>query len=191
MVTRDNGSLIVFICILLLLLLVFRVVRSVGLRQTIANLQKKYAVTKQAKEQVYKFEDLQLLFRRVRNFDDWWQAVCTAAEQLGFMKLKLPLTNNDNPDHTPSWQRNSNENSRSQTLKMAIPVQGTTTEAGLSIEAEVNIGGSLESAGHRAMLFNRLLDECNVVYPGPSPARAHTIPQKGTHWPEESTKRGK
>lgn len=52
MVTRNIGSLMIFFCVLLLLLLVFRVVGSVRLRETIAGLKQKYAVTHQIKEEV-------------------------------------------------------------------------------------------------------------------------------------------
>ncbi len=109
MVTRNIGSLMIFFCVLLLLLLVFRVVGSVRLRETIAGLKQKYAVTRQIKEEVRSFESLQLLFRRVQTLEQWWQALCLAADKMDFMSIKLPLKNSDNTHHTLSWQRNGNE----------------------------------------------------------------------------------
>lgn len=163
MVTRNSNSLIVFFCILLLLLLVFRVVGSVRLRETIANLQKKYAITRQIRCERECFEKVQLHFRRAKTFDQWWQAVCTAAEQLGFVRIKLPLKNSDNTRHTLSWQRDGDEPDDPETIKMEIPIRGIKTEPRLNIEVDVNVNGSLESAGHRAALFSRLLDEHNIV----------------------------
>ncbi len=165
MVTRNSSSLIVFFCILLLLLLVFRVVGSVRLRATVAGLKQKYAVTRQMKEEVRSFESLQLLFRRVKTFDDWWQALCLAADKMDFTSIKLPLNDKDG-DNTPRaliWHRNGNESDKLETVKMKIPIHEIKAEARLNLEVDVNVNDSLESAGHRVALFSRLLDEHNMV----------------------------
>jgi UDP-GlcNAc:undecaprenyl-phosphate GlcNAc-1-phosphate transferase len=163
MVTRNSSSLIVFFCILLLLLLIFRVVGSVRLRETIAGLQKKYAITCQIKEEVRNFENLQLLFRRVQTFDDWWRAVCLAADKMDFAKVALPLRNADSLPYTLTWQRNDNGVGETEVVKMKIPVYPDKAEFGLSLEVDVNVNGSLESAGHRVTLFGRLIDEKSIV----------------------------
>jgi UDP-GlcNAc:undecaprenyl-phosphate GlcNAc-1-phosphate transferase len=159
MVTRNVNSLILFLCILLLLLLVFRVAGSVRLRETIAGLQRKYAINRQLKKETENFEKVQLHFRQVKTFDQWWQAVCLAAEQLGFMRVTLPLKNIDNPHQTLTWQRDGNGAERSETIEMKIPIRGTKTDLRLSMVVDVNIGDCLESAGRRAALFGRLIDE--------------------------------
>ena len=159
MVTRDVGSLVVFGCILLLLLLLFRIISTVRLQEAIAALQRKYAIARQIRQETQCFERVQLYFRQAKTFDQWWQAVCTAAEQLGFMKLRLPLKNGNNLHHTLTWQRDGNKADRSETLKMKIPIRGPGNNSQLNIEVDVVISGSLESAGHRASLFARLLDE--------------------------------
>jgi len=158
MVTHDIGSLLIFGCILLLLLLLFRVVSSIRLQEAIAALQRKYAIARQIRQETECFEKVQLYFRQAKTFNQWWQAVCTAAEQLGFSKLRLPLKNGNDPHHTLTWQRDGNEADRSETLKMNIPIRGPGTSSQLNIEVDVTVSGSLESAGHRAALFGRLLD---------------------------------
>jgi len=163
MVTRNINSLIVFICILLLLLLVFRVVGSVRLRETIAGLRQKYAVTQQIKQERESFEQVQLHFRRVKTFEQWWQAVCKAAEQLDFLSIKLPLTGSDKTPRVLTWQRDGNEADPPETVKMKIPIREIKAGPGCSLEVDVNVNGSLESAGRRTALFSRLLDEHNVV----------------------------
>jgi len=163
MVTHDISSLIVFGCILLLLLLLFQVVGAVRLRATITGLQKKYAVTRQIKHEKERFEKVQLHFRQVKTFEQWWQAVCTAAEQLDFWSIKLPLKNIGKTPRTLTWQRNIIETDKPETIKMKIPIRGIKADLRLNIEVNVNVNGSLESAGHRAALFGRLIDEYKVT----------------------------
>jgi len=158
MATHDINTLIVFGCILLLLLLLFRVLSTVRLQEAIVALQRKYKIARQIRLETECFEKVQLYFRQAKTFDQWWQAVCTAAQQLGFSKLKLPLKNGNNPHKALIWQRDGNEADQSETLKMKIPIRGPGTNSPLNIEVDVNISGSLESAGHRAALFSRLLD---------------------------------
>lgn len=163
MLTRDIGSLVTFGCILLLLLLLFRVVSSVRLKEAIAALQKKHVIARQIRLETECFEKVQLYFRQAKTFNQWWQAVCKAAEQLDFRKLRLPVKNGDNPYRTLTWQKDGNEADQSETLKMKIPIRGPGTSSQLNIEVDVTISGSLESAGHRAALFGRLLDEYVMV----------------------------
>jgi hypothetical protein len=164
MVTRDGESLIVFFCSLLLLLLVFRVVGSIRLRETIAGLQRKYAVTCQIKREKEIFEKVQLHFRQAQNFDQWWQAMCIAAKQLDFVRLKLPLNSNDNPGNVLTWTRNGSiEDDPPHAVKMKIPIHGLENGRRLKIEVDVNVNGSLESAGRRAALFSRLLAEQRIA----------------------------
>jgi len=69
-VARNISSLMIFFCILLLLL-AFQVVGSVHLRETIAALQQKYAITQQVREEIRSFEDAQLHFRNACTYDQW------------------------------------------------------------------------------------------------------------------------
>jgi len=163
MVTRNTNSLIVFLCILLLLLLVFRVVGSVRLRETITGLKQKYAVTRQMKEEVRSFESLQLLFRRVQTLEQWWQALCLAADKMDFMSIKLPLTGSDKTPRVLTWQRDGNEADPPETVKMKIPIREIKAGPGCSLEVDVNVNGSLESVGRRTALFSRLLDEHSIA----------------------------
>ena len=163
MVTRNTNSLIVFFCILLLLLLVFRVVGSVRLRETIAGLRQNYAITRQMKEEVSNFESLQLLFRRVQTLEQWWQALCLAADKMDFMSIKLPLTGSDKTHRVLTWQRDDNEADSPETVKMKIPIREIKAGPGCSLEVDVNVNGSLESVGRRTALFSRLLDEHNIA----------------------------
>jgi UDP-GlcNAc:undecaprenyl-phosphate GlcNAc-1-phosphate transferase len=178
MVTRNTDSLIVFFCVLLLLLIVFRVVGSVRLRETIAGLQRKYTINRQIKEETKNFEQVQLHFRQVKTFEQWWQAMCIAAEQLNFIGMKLLLKNSDNTERVLSWERDADKADPPETVKLKIPIRRIETEPQLNIEVNVNINGSLESAVHRAALFSRLLDEHSIA----------NLPGNEENTPDQNTK---
>ena len=163
MVTRNTNSLVVFLCILLLLLLVFRVVGSVRLRETIAGLKQKYALTSQMKEEVRSFESLQLLFRRVKTFDDWWASLCEAAEGMDFAWLSLKSTAADGTECTEVWRAPNIQPKAADVLTMTIPVNGQASGSPTELEIAVLLNGSLESAGRRTALFSRLLDEHDIA----------------------------
>ena len=63
MVRQDIGSLIVFGCVLLLIVLLFLVVGSIRLREIVTGLQAKYVLTRRQKQERATFEHLQLQFR--------------------------------------------------------------------------------------------------------------------------------
>jgi UDP-GlcNAc:undecaprenyl-phosphate GlcNAc-1-phosphate transferase len=163
MVTRNTNSLVIFLCILLLLLLIFRVVGSVRLRETIEGLRKKYAVSSQANKETMAFEVAQLHFRGAATFDQWWEAACIAAERLDFSKVKLPVTNRDGSHRILEWQSNKNNPTSDELLKVEVPVRDRRAGAPLNLNIEVCRDGSLESAGRRAALFTRLVDEKSIA----------------------------
>lgn len=162
-VTESTNSPMLFICIVLLLLLVFRAVGSVRLRETISGLQKRYAVDRQIRAEVQSFEDIQLCFRRIQTLGDWWKVVCEAAEQLGLMRLKLRLKNGDNTYSVLTWHKDGNGAGALGEESMTISTYDIESESGLDAEIGVNANGSLESAGRRVALFSRLLDEHRVI----------------------------
>ena len=162
-VARDISSLMIFFCILLLLLLAFQVVGSVRLRDTIAALQQKYAITKQVQEQIRSFEDTQLYFRNARTYDQWWSAVCKAAEQMDFAWASLKTTDKDGTVRTEVWRTAGAPPNLSDVVIMTLPLRNHGQAGAMEFEIAVSVNGSLESAGHRATLFGRLIDEHEVI----------------------------
>jgi len=164
MVTRSINTLVVFLCILLLLLLVFRVVGSVRLRQTIASLQKKYEFSSRRRREQMNFEQAQLYFRNARTFSDWWQAVCEAAKRMDFAWVSLKTKDKDETEQTEVWRlADSAPSAKSEVIVMNMPVRNHGLAGAMEFEIAILVNGSLESAGHRATLFSRLIDEHNVI----------------------------
>ncbi len=165
MVTRDINSLVIFLCILLLLLLVFHVVGSIRLRETMAGLQRKYEITRQVKEEKKNFEDAELYFRHVATFNEWWQAVSTASEVMDFLNLSLPLTNRDGSNRILTWcqEKPSSEYNKYEIMEVNVPVRDRRAGFGLNLKIKVCRNGSLESAGRRIALFTRMIEEHGIV----------------------------
>jgi len=163
MVTRNINSLVVFLCILLLLILVFRVVGSVRLKETILGLQRKHAINQQVQDEIRNFEDAELHFRRVKTFNGWWKAVSTTASKMGFLSVSLPLTNRDGSAHTLTWWQDGQGTVSDDVLKVSVPVRDRRSGPSLNLRIEVYTSGSLESAGRRIALFTRLLEECSIA----------------------------
>jgi len=163
--TGNTSSLLVFLCILLMLLLLFRIVGSIRLRETITGLRGKYALNRQIEEERISFEAAQLDFRRAETFEQWWLAVSKAADRMEFLTISLPLTNRDGTYHRLIWWQDDKmpNSDHEELLKVSIPIQDRRTGPSPQLKAEVCRNGSLESAGRRVALFTRLIDEHNLV----------------------------
>ena len=164
MITHDKHSIVIFACIIILMLLLFNVVGSVRLRETISGLQKKYEIANMRKQEQIKFEDAQLHFRNAHTFDQWWTAACKAAERLDFAWLSLKSEGEDGTDLTEIWRRSDSKPELSRLVIMTIPLKNNGDKSPLEFEMAISVNGSLESAGHRATLFNRLIDEYSIIY---------------------------
>ncbi len=159
MVTHDKNSIVIFACIIILMLLLFNVVGSVRLRETISGLQKKFQIASRCKQEQMKFEDAQLHFRNAYTFDQWWMAACKAAERLDFAWLSLKSEGEDGAAHTEIWRMPDLKPDLSKLVIMTIPLPQNDNRTPLEFEMAISVNGSLESAGRRATLFSRLIDE--------------------------------
>ena len=159
MVGENAASLVIFACILLLLLILFRVVGAVRLHETMSRLQEKYARNQTCKRERQAFEQLQLRFRQVRNNDQWWRAVCEAGERMDFAWLSLTTTHRDGRIETELWRAPRIQSGFSRIVTMMIPLEDGDPELSRQFEIAICTNGSLEAASRRATLFGRLLDE--------------------------------
>ncbi len=163
MVTHNINSLLVFLCILLLLLLVFQVVGSVRLKKTIAGLQRKHAISRQMQSEIRIFEDAELYFRFAKTFNQWWQAVSRTADRMGFLRVSLPLTHRDGSANKLTWWQDGQCADSDDVLKVSVPVRDRRAGPSLNLRIEVCRRDSLESAGRKVALFTRLMEDHDIV----------------------------
>jgi UDP-GlcNAc:undecaprenyl-phosphate GlcNAc-1-phosphate transferase len=163
-VAHNFGSLTIFFCILLLLFLSFHVVGSVRLKETIAGLQRKYAIERRVQREIKSFEHAQLHFHDAHTFDQWWSAVCEAAERMDFAWFSLTAKDKDGTVRTELWRPTDAEPDISDVVVMNVPIRNHGTTRCIKFEIAITVnGGTIESAGHRATLFSRLIDEYEFV----------------------------
>jgi membrane protein implicated in regulation of membrane protease activity len=160
--TEDAQTIVVFICILFLLLLVFRAVGSVRLHETIDGFKRKHEISNQKKQELENFENIELHFRQARIFNQWWRAVCFAADKMDFASSSLPLTNRDGTKRELVWERDTEDINPDEMVKMIMPVRDRRSGPPLNLEVKVHANGSLESATRRLSLLSRLLEEYSV-----------------------------
>jgi len=161
MLSGSVSSLVIFGCILLLLVLVFRMVGAVHLHETIAGLQAKYAYSRLQHEEQRAFEHLQLQFRQVQDGTQWWQVICDAAQRMDFAWISLKTTHDDGRTEEELWRSPQTRPDLVRIITMTIPLDEDDggTRSARRFEIAICANGSVESAARRATLFGRLLDE--------------------------------
>ena len=161
--TRNFQSILIFACILVLLMFAFRVLGVVRLREVLSNIKEKNAITGVIQKEERAFEKARLHFCRAETFGQWWDSVCVAAENMDFSKVVLPTARRDGGIQIFSWSTQDSVFDRKNLIKMTIPVEDRRSDSTLNLEVDIDSAGSLESAGRRARLFNRLMEEYSVA----------------------------
>jgi UDP-GlcNAc:undecaprenyl-phosphate GlcNAc-1-phosphate transferase len=162
-VMRDRGALIVFGGILLLLLVAFRIVGAVRLRETLARLQERYRLARQQREQQAAFEQAQLQIQQAHDTSQWWRAVCEVAGQMGFASVALTRIGGDGRAQTDFWQAPATRATIPRILRMTVPCGSAQEEPAQEFEIAICIDESLEDACRRASLFSRLIDTRGAI----------------------------
>lgn len=163
LVREDLGILVIFGCILLLLLVLFRVVGTVQLRQIVARLQEKHTLAHCQRCEREIFERLQLEFRRIRDGDAWWNTVCKAAQGMEFAWISWKTVGESGETYEEVWRATLPKPGASRMMTTRIPlVNGKNGQSG-EIEVGVWTNGFVEAAARRITLFGRLLDEHGVA----------------------------
>lgn len=163
LISENFNSVVIFACILVLIVLLFRVVGSVRLRETIEGFRARHAIDRQLKKEISHFEDMQLHFRQIKTFEDWWEIVSLAAGRMDFISLNLPVCNLDGSDHILEWKNKNVTSKKQDQVTMSIPIHDYRSNKNLDLKIKVHKNGSLESIGHKVTLFGRLLDEYSFI----------------------------
>jgi UDP-GlcNAc:undecaprenyl-phosphate GlcNAc-1-phosphate transferase len=148
---------VIFVCILLLLVLTFRVAGSIQFQEIIHGVRRQRSLNYSKKRETESFEQAELYFRRAEDFDKWWQAVCVAAKKLEFTSGLLIITNRDGTERKLTWNNNGQKIEGRNLIKTVLPILDRRKTGPLYLTVQVRPNGSLESAGRRMTLFIRLI----------------------------------
>jgi UDP-N-acetylmuramyl pentapeptide phosphotransferase/UDP-N-acetylglucosamine-1-phosphate transferase/glycosyltransferase involved in cell wall biosynthesis len=145
------------------LLTLFRVAGSVRGRETLAAVRRNRALSREGRANHRALEEMQLRFRNVTSFGQWWEELCAAAEMMGLVNVVLPLENRDGTVRVLRWCRTDAAYLECETLKAGLPVKNRRAGATVTAEIEVAVLTSLESAGQRVAMFSRLMGEHSLA----------------------------
>ncbi|MDI9432095.1 MAG: MraY family glycosyltransferase [Planctomycetota bacterium] len=159
MVCRDLGALVVFGCILFMLVLVFRVVGSVRLSETLTGLREKYVLNQCYRQEREAFEYLELRFDQACDEGQWWDVICETARRMEFAWVCLKTTRPDGRIEQEIWRAPLPKPDMSRLVMVTIPLPPSNGDLQREFEIAIWANGSLEAANRRACLFGRLMDE--------------------------------
>jgi UDP-GlcNAc:undecaprenyl-phosphate GlcNAc-1-phosphate transferase len=157
------GTLAILGLVILMLLIVFRAVGAVRLRETLALLRRNRSIHQQALAEKQAYEAVELQVREAATFEQWWSALCLAAERLEFLRLSLAGSDGEEPGRNREWRRPGATTGPGEIITMSLPVRRQRAQEPLRAQIDVFVNGSLESAGRRVTLFGRLLDEHSIA----------------------------
>jgi UDP-GlcNAc:undecaprenyl-phosphate GlcNAc-1-phosphate transferase len=163
MFTRDTGTIIVLVCVLTLLISLFRLVGAVRITESIAILHRNLNLSRRHKEDQRVFDQSCLLMREARDIQAWWQVICETAEPMEFVWMILHVTNRNGSPKTLEWGCPSADLACQNTIRMVVPVRDRRKGPLLRMEFAVHVNGSLEIAGRRIAGFSRLIDEYSLA----------------------------
>ena len=153
----------ILLCVIALLVVIFRRVGAVRLKDAVKALRHNWAIGRAIDVNRRTFEDGQLRLRAAGNFRQWWNAVCASADAAGFCRLNMTVESRDHVNRSLLWQADEHRYSGEMTLRLAVPVRHRRPGDSLWLGMEIPVEDSLESAGHKAALFVRLLEEHSLA----------------------------
>ena len=137
----------------------FRFAGSVRTSEMLAAVRRKRHIDRRRSRYESAFEDMQLRFREVRTFGQWWQEVCSAATALELARVEAAVTCRDGSTRTLQWTPVDDVDPRVQRIAATIPIRQRRGDECIQAQVQVAATDSLESAGHRVALFTRLMSE--------------------------------
>ena len=82
---------------------------------------------------------------------------------MNFSWISLKTDAPDGTINTEIWRANNSNFDPSKIVLMTVYLKSNDTGKLYEVEIAISVNGSYESAGYRATLFNRLMDEYNLI----------------------------
>ncbi len=158
----DAARIGVVLCVLALMVVLFRRAGAIRIVEVVSALRRNLALSRNADETRRLFEDAQLRLRSARSFEQWWEAVCLSAEQMGLRRVSMQVVTPQGAETNLSWSSPETEDVAEQVIQVAVPLRQGQLAPMLWMRIAVPVLRSLESAGHTVATFVRLLDECSL-----------------------------
>ena len=165
MIARQVGAVVIFFCVLLLFVLVFRLIGVARFHNIIAQLRLNGAKSRKSKQYIDVFENAQLELYRATSLRSFWQVVSKTAEKIGFLEISLTVTAHGGRKHNFTWHSKCNDRPWEEIFSVSLPMNESRFGLPMDVNAKIQLNDSLESAGQCTMLLGRLVDEYSAAYP--------------------------
>jgi UDP-GlcNAc:undecaprenyl-phosphate GlcNAc-1-phosphate transferase len=182
--SSSRASLLVSAGMLVLALtlhvMLFRAAGAVRFRSSFTGFSKILVAARDAKSERSNLDDIDLALREATNVKEWWTGVTSAAHQLGFVRLNLPLDTPEGESNELAWvdiPRISDGGEKP--ITMTVPIRHRRSAHHLPLFVEASPREGIELASRRMASFCRLLDRHHL-----SNLPANTTPR--THAPKAS-----
>lgn len=172
---RTANAVVIFASAWMVMLGLFTQAGAVRLRESVKVFRRNLHITGQARRDRRAFEEAQLRLRESADFDDWWQAACLAANDLGLRSLSLHVAGRGGNIRTLSWRREEDPEDVSGIMHVSAPIRDRRKNGRAWIDTDVYVNGSLELAGRRAALFDRLMEEQGLQSLPPAGSRRPSV----------------
>ena len=163
MFLSKRSSILGFIVIGLMPLALFKLSGVLKLRDLFAAIRRNYSINRSTHEGKEVLALTQLRIRQARTVSDWWKIICQGAEEMGFTRITLPLDRREGPANPLLWCRPNCDILPEETVTAAVPVRQRRAGVVAHCQIETSARDSAELAGHRIMLFARLLEEHSIA----------------------------
>jgi UDP-GlcNAc:undecaprenyl-phosphate GlcNAc-1-phosphate transferase len=164
MITKGGSTLAVFLSVILLLMLIFRVFGAVnGFRETISKVKYNKAISREVSEDARLLQEILLGLRQAVSFRSWWRMVCDAAEKQGLSEVCLTVTAVSGRSHKFTWRSNNHAKDQREAVSVKLPLKRHRFGLAMEFEVTIPLDGLLESTCRRLMFFGRLFDEYSTV----------------------------
>ena len=151
---RPAQQLITFATVTAAHLLFFRFAGAVRIRESLGAFHRAARRMRDARSDRRECDSLDLLFRRARSLNDWWEAIETTAERLEFAAIRLDLPRRTGGVSSKQWRH---PHGVASALETSLEVPDRREDQTLRVQLSV-AGESLEAAAGRVTLFGKLLD---------------------------------
>lgn len=162
MATRSFNTIIVFLCCLVVIVIGFRAVGAVRIRETIERISSKATMARKAGLEIREFEDVQLHFRNASTVDERWDALQLAARRFGFQCLCIKAIDQADKHLNNAWKKSEDIEQINGLIRLQFATDSYFDGKLVEVEiAAVKDSTDFETIGRRFTLLFRLLDESN------------------------------
>jgi len=140
----------------------FRAAGSARARTTLRAIAYSMKHDREVKDYQGVFDEMQLRFNKVQNFNAWWAQVVEAGEMMDFLKLEMIVPNRDGSSRELVWRRPAGPMDQYDTIDLTLPIHHRRGDEPLRMRLEVAAPTTLESAGRRVAWFARLMEDHSV-----------------------------